>query len=388
MTSFISNQTYLRFISFLLCSYEYDSYSIFRKRKGYNNPILPQESNASTSNMNGNLSPRTRKQCYIKKKDSNGLATPNLAQNRPPSLTEENENKNKNDDNKTTNEAEGNELYNHLHEESGASSSQKNNDYASVNLENKEYSTCGGVTKNNEILRDGEYGTSNDYAETSKSAHNGKINKDYDGEKEIDTNQSGCVASKSENSIRDNLDDDQMTTNSTTKDPESSVTIHQRGIHEDAKTETSNKVKYKKEPVTNRDVREEEGEMIVDTDTKEDVKSRKALVKNKIIHEGKTTESRVDVDSNDNAKSSNAPVVNNRDINKQIHFDAMAKSESIYSNVVDEDNNEYGNWNGVAVHNKQMNTFIPDNDEIYSNTASIYSNNIQEDIYSNDTSVL
>ncbi|XP_048781144.2 cubilin-like isoform X2 [Ostrea edulis] len=358
-----------------------------RKRKGYHNPILPQESNASTSNMNGNLSPRTRKQCYIKKKDSNGLATPTLAKHRQSSLNDDKENKNKKDEDKNINEPEVNELYNHLHEESETPNALKKNDYAFVNLENKEYSTCGIIRENNEILGDVEYGTSKAFAETSKGTDNEGKPIEY-GDTMLATNDSVCVAStRRDDSVIDNNFGDEMVTNSNTQAPKTSMSKNQTDIQGNMGSDTCNHVKYKPEPVTNRNTSDKEGsEMIVGTNSNDDVKSKKGPVQNRSSEE-KTTETIVGIDSKDGVKSRKEPIVKDRDINGQKVSEEMLNTESLYSNV-DEDNSEYGNWNGVAVHTKQKNSFIPDNDEIYSNTASIYSNNIREEIYSNDTSVL
>ncbi|XP_061183373.1 cubilin-like [Saccostrea echinata] len=278
-------------------------------------PVLPQESNASTSDMNVALSPQKRKQGYIKKKDSNGLSTP-IPGNRQSSLNRNNENSNKHGENRERNQTKENGIYNHLHEGSNTSTTQKKDVYSFVSHEDKGYSKCGLIPKKFEILGDTVYNTS----KTTPTSTEVTMNENKDIVSETVENYGNL---KVENCV---------------------------SLHEDAKNDNS--LNGDKLDVDKDDVKNLESKHTSDTDKSK----RKSGVKKKI---------RAEKDL--------------RGISEE--------NKSVHGNI-DTNSNEYGNWEEISAKRKETNTFIAEEDEFYSNTASIYSNDIQEDVYSNGSSVL
>ncbi|XP_062570800.1 uncharacterized protein LOC134232842 isoform X2 [Saccostrea cucullata] len=279
-------------------------------------PVVPQGSNASTSDMNGTLSPQLRKQGYIKKKDSNGLSTP-IPGNRHSPRNSNKENSDKLQEDIEKNQIKENGIYNHLHEGPNSPTTQDKGEYSFASEENKEYSKCGSIPKKFEILGDTVYDTSKTTPPNSDVKRT-KANK-------------GTVSKTVENYGN-------------------SKVLNSEIVHGDPKNENS--LKEEKLDVNNEIEQKLESKPISDTDKSK----RKSGVKKK-----KRTEKDLQ----------GIPEVN----------------KSVYGNIGSK-NEEYGNWEEISANRKGRNTLIPENDEFYSNTASIYSNNIQEDVYSNCSSAL
>ena len=272
---------------------------IYRKRKGYHNPVLPQPSNASAANLNGITSQGSRKHGYIKKKDSNSLATPNLKTSRQSSGVNTT-----NDEKKDTGSAE-NDVYNHLHEEATKKpkDASKRDDYSTVGVNSQEYSQCARVGKSSVILGDSDYGHTETRAGRSGLEDSQKI---YSLVKKRETSQ----------------------------DP--------------TEQESNEKMCKNTKSVVNDDVKPVKND---------DIRTSKL---------GKT-----DSDLNVGRPRTKSKKKGNR------------VKKDVYLNV-DRNSNEYGNWREISDHFQDTHTRNDGENKEYTNTESIYSNNINEDdVYSN-----
>nr|XP_022319659.1 cubilin-like [Crassostrea virginica] len=270
-----------------------------RKRKGYHNPVLPQPSNASAANLNGITSQGSRKHGYIKKKDSNSLATPNLKTSRQSSGV------NTTDDEKKDIGSAENDVYNHLHEEATKKpkDASKRDDYSTVGVNSQEYSQCARVGKSSVILGDSDYGHTETRAGRSGLEDGQKI---YSLVKKRETSQ----------------------------DP--------------TEQESNEKMCKNTKSVVNDDVKPVKDD---------DIRTSKL---------GKT-----DSDLNVGRPRTKSKKKGNR------------VKKDVYLNV-DRNSNEYGNWREISDHFQETHTRNDGENKEYTNTESIYSNNINEDdVYSN-----
>lgn len=305
---------------------------IFRKRKGYHNPVLPQASNASTTHMNGNV----RKQAYIKKKDSNSLSTPTLKTSRISSVANGQE---KPDTDKAADKTEDG-VYNHLHEQvTKQNAKSKNDNYSDVSFENKEYSKCGYIEKNSVIIGDNEYGTSNILPKKPPGEVDG-VTSMYEFTKNSDMSPD-VIRTENENE-RGIISDTRK--RSTEKDIMGDEQDSKAQVAEKSQSSSQSTRKTKKEKCSNEK-----------TDS-EDVGSL-----NK---------------SSENKKTKKRKVSNEKTV-----------PDSVYSNL-DRNSNEYGNWKEISEHLKPKDSNSQGEDKLYSNTETIYSNNPTEEIYSNTSSNL
>lgn len=305
-----------------------------RKRKGYHNPVLPQASNASTTNMNGNV----RKQAYIKKKDSNSLSTPTLKTSRISSVANGQE---KLDTDKAADRTEEG-VYNHLHEQATKQNAKSKNinSYSSVSLENKEYSKCGYIEKNSVIIGDNEYGTSNTHPKKPAAEVNGETftyefakNTDMspDSIRTENENERGLISDTRKHSTENDIMGD-------AQDSKAQVA----GKPHSPCQSTENR-KTKKEKCSNEKMDNEDGGSLNQSSENKKTKRRKV---------------------------SNEKTVTN-----------------VYSNL-DRNSNEYGNWKEISEHLKLKDSNAQGEEKVYSNTESICSNNPVEEIYSNTSSNL
>lgn len=307
---------------------------IFRKRKGYHNPVLPQASNASTTHMNGNV----RKQAYIKKKDSNSLSTPTLKTSRISSVANGQE---KPDTDKAADKTEDG-VYNHLHEQATKQNAKsKNDNYSDVSFENKEYSKCGYIEKNSVIIGDNEYGTSNTLPKKPPGEVDG-VTSMYEFTKNSDMSPD-VIRTENENE-RGIISDTRK--RSTEKDI--------MGDEQDSKAQVAEKSQSSSQSTENRKTKKEK--CYNEKTDSEDVGSL-----NK---------------SSENKKTKKRKVSNEKTV-----------PDSVYSNL-DRNSNEYGNWKEISEHLKPKDSNSQGEDKLYSNTETIYSNNPTEEIYSNTSSNL
>lgn len=306
-----------------------------RKRKGYHNPVLPQASNASTTNMNGNV----RKQAYIKKKDSNSLSTPTLKTSRISSVTNGQE---QSDTNKTAEKPEEG-VYNHLHEKTTKQNAHsKNNSYSDVSLENKEYSKCGYIEENRVIIGDNEYGTSNKLPKEPAVEVDGDTSRLYELAKNIDM---------STDSIRTENENERGLISDTRKHSTENDIM---GNEQDSEANVGGKYHSSCQSTENRKTKKE-----------------------KCSNEKK--------DNNDDG-SLNQSSENKKTKRRKVSNEKTA-SDGVYSNL-DRNSNEYGNWKEISEHLKPKDSNAQGEEKVYSNTESIYSNNPMEEIYSNTSSNL
>lgn len=307
-----------------------------RKRKGYHNPVLPQASNASATNANGNV----RKQGYIKKKDSNSLSS---------RVSSETTGQEKQDPVKAVDKTEDG-IYNHLHEQAAKQNAQaKSNSYSEVSLENREYSKCGYVEKTRVVIDDNVYGTSNTLTKEPTTGDDGHTSSIYELAKSTETSPDS-IGTGNENKRRMGNDTQANSTENDTmfdeKDDPKSQVVGTSGDEDDSSCQCAENMKAKKERCSNETADVKDVESLSQTSEHERTKERKG-----------GTEKMV--------------------------------TDSVYSNL-DRNSNEYGNWKEISENLKQKKTSGEEEEEegLYSNTGTIYSNNPIDDMYSNTSSNL